>query len=234
MTILGFDTATATCSAALWADGAVVAHRQREAGGRHAETLVPMLREIAAEGGTTLAEIDAFAVTVGPGSFTGIRIGLAAARGLALAGKRPLIGFSTLEVLAAGVPDGQREGPILAALDAGRGRLYAQLFDRSLAPLTEPEALEAQALPGFAEAAGSGGPLVVAGTGQEVALAALTPAIEVRPASGPSTPDARVLVRCAAARAEARGGSADPVRPLYLREAGAKRKAKASGNGPRG
>ena len=229
MTLLGFDTATATCSAALWAEGAVVAHRRSEAGGRHAETLVPMLREVAAEGGTTLAEVDAFAVTVGPGSFTGIRIGLAAARGLALAGKRPLIGLSTLEVLAAGVPEGEREGPILAALDAGRGRLYAQLFDRSLAPLTEPEALEARALPGFVGVAGNGGPLIVTGTGQEVAAGALTPSIEARPASGPSTPDARVLVRCAAARAEAEGESAAPVRPLYLRDAGAKRKARASG-----
>lgn len=228
MTLLGFDTATATCSAALWAEGAVIAHRRSEAGGRHAETLVPMLREVAAEGGTTLADVECFAVTVGPGSFTGIRIGLAAARGLALAGKRPLIGLSTLEVLAAGVPDGEREGPILAALDAGRGRLYAQLFDRSLVPLTEPEALEAGALPAFVEAAGNGGPLVVVGTGQEVALGALTPAIEARPASGPPSPDARVLVRCAAARAEVGGESAAPVRPLYLREAGAKRKARAS------
>ena len=59
MTLLGFDTATVTCSAALWAEGAVVAHRRSEAGGRHAETLVPMLREVAAEGGTTLAEVDA-------------------------------------------------------------------------------------------------------------------------------------------------------------------------------
>ena len=235
MTLLGFDTATATCSAALWADGAVMAHRRSEAGGRHAETLVPMLREVAAEGGTTLAEVERFAVTVGPGSFTGIRIGLAAARGLALAGRRTLIGLSTLEVLAAGVPAGEREGPILAALDAGRGRLYAQLFDRSLAPLTEPAALEAQALPEFVGAARSDGPLVVAGTGQEVALGALTPAIEARPASGPATPDARVLVRCAAARAEAGGERAAPVRPLYLREAGAKRKARAAGgNIPRG
>ena len=153
MMLLGFDTATAACSAALWADGAVVAHRRSEAGGRHAETLVPMLREIAAEGGTTLAAVDAFAVTVGPGSFTGIRIGLSTARGLALAGKRPLIGLSTLEVLAAGVPAGERDGPVLAALDAGRGRLYAQLFDCSLDPLSEPEALTAEALPGLVAAA---------------------------------------------------------------------------------
>ena len=229
MRLLGFDTATATCSAALWADGAVIAHRRSEAGGRHAEALVPMLREVAAEGGTTLAEVGAFAVTLGPGSFTGIRIGLAAARGFALAGKRPLIGLTTLEVLAAGVPEGEREGPILAALDAGRGRLYAQLFDRSTAPLTEPAALEAGALPALVGAAVSGGSLVVAGTGQEVALGALAPAIEARPAPGPSTPDARVLVRCAAARAEAGGAGAAPVRPLYLREAVARRKAEAGG-----
>lgn len=237
MTILGFDTATATCSAALWADGAVIAHRRSETGGRHAETLVPMLREVAAEGGMTLGEVDRFAVTVGPGSFTGIRIGLAAARGLALAGKRPLIGLSTLEVVAAGVPAGEREGPILAALDAGRGRLYAQLFDRSLSALCEPAALTAEALPALVGEAGNSGPLVVVGTGQEVALAALTPAIEARLGGGPSTPDARVLVACAAARAEAGGdgNAAGPVWPLYLREAGAKPKVRPTdGDAPRG
>ena len=238
MRLLGFDTATTACSAALWAEGEVTAHRRIEAGGRHAEALVPMLREVAAEGGTTLAAIDRLAVTVGPGSFTGIRIGLATARGLALALKRPLIGLSTLEVLAAGVPAGERDGPVLAALDAGRGRLYAQLFDRSLRALCPPQALAAEALPGFV-AAGNGSPLVVVGTGQEVALAALAPAIEARPASGSPTPDARVLVRCAAARAEAEaeaeGGVAAPVRPLYLREAGARPKARPTGgNAPRG
>ena len=155
MRLLGFDTATTACSAALWAEGEVTAHRRIEAGGRHAEALVPMLREVAAEGSTTLAAIDRFAVTVGPGSFTGIRIGLATARGLALALKRPLIGLSTLEVLAAGVPAGERDGPVLAALDAGRGRLYAQLFDRSLRALCPPQALAAEALPGFV-AAGNG------------------------------------------------------------------------------
>ena len=232
MTLLGFDTATTTCSAALWAGGAVTAHRRIEEGGRHAETLVPMLREVAAEGGTTLAAVERFAVTVGPGSFTGIRIGLAAARGLALAGKRPLIGLSTLEVLAAGVPAAERDGPVLAALDAGRGRLYAQLFDGSLRALSEPEALAAEALPDLVAAA-NGRPLIVAGSGQDAALAALTPGIVARPAGGPLTPDARVLVACAAARAEVEpepeGGVAAPARPLYLREAGARPKARPAG-----
>ena len=227
MRLLGFDTATTACSAALWAGGAVTAHRRIEAPSGHAEALVPMLREVAAEGGTALGAVDAFAVTVGPGSFTGIRIGLATARGLALAGKRPLIGLSTLEVLAAGVPAGEREGPILAALDAGRGRLYAQLFDRSLRALSQPEALTAEALPDLVTGAAGRGSLVVAGTGRDAALAALTPVIDARPASGSPAPDARVLVRCAA-RAGAEGKhDAAPVRPLYLRDAGAKPKAPA-------
>ena len=234
LTLLGFDTATTACSAALWARGEVIAHRCIEDGGRHAETLVPMLREVAAEGDTTLAAVDRFAVTVGPGSFTGIRIGLATARGLALALNRPLIGLSTLEVLAAGVSAEERDGPVLATLDAGRGRLYAQLFDRSLSALSEPLALAAEALLGLAAEAENGGPLIVVGTGQAVALTALAPAIDARPVIGSPTPDARVLVRCAAARAETAGEEsvAAPVRPLYLREADARPRVRTAGGRP--
>ncbi|MDD9990408.1 MAG: tRNA (adenosine(37)-N6)-threonylcarbamoyltransferase complex dimerization subunit type 1 TsaB [Rhodospirillales bacterium] len=222
LTLLGFDTATVACSAALWAGGEVRACRRVETGGRHAEALVPMLREVAAEGNTTLAAVDRFAVTVGPGSFTGIRIGLATARGLALALDRPLIGLSTLEVIAAGVPEAERDGPILAALDAGRGRLYAQLFGPSLEALGAPEALDAEALPGLVAAKEPGAPVVVVGTGQDAALTALAPAIDARPATGSPTPDARVLVRRAAARGENASSDGAAVRPLYLRAAGAR------------
>ena len=228
LTLLGFDTATPACSAALWAHGEVAAHRRMEPGGRHAEALVPMLREVVAEGGIPLASVDRFAVTVGPGSFTGIRIGLATARGLALALERPLIGLSTLEVLAAGVPASERDGAVLAALDAGRGRLYAQLFDRSLSAILEPRALHAAALPDLVAEAKAGGPLIVAGTGQAVALAALAPVVDARPAPGSPTPDARVLVRRAVARAET-GGRVTAVRPLYLREAGARPRVRSDG-----
>ena len=233
--ILGFDTATSACSAALWAGGEVIACRRIEAAARHAEALVPMLRAVAAEAGTTLAAMEGFAVTVGPGSFTGIRIGLATARGLALASARPLIGLSTLEVLAAGVPAHERGGPILAALDAGRGRLYAQLFAPSLRPLCAPGALAAEALatevlaaeavPGLLAAAAGDGPLRVVGTGRDAALAALAPGTAVCGTAGPPTPDARVLVRLAAARAATGGGDAAAVRPLYLRDAGARPRA---------
>lgn len=226
MRLLGFDTATRACSAALWAGGGVAAHRRIEAAERQAEALVPLLREVAAEGGAGLDAVDAFAVTVGPGSFTGIRIGLATARGLALAAGRPLVGLTTLEVLAAGVPERARTGPILAALDARRGRLYVQLFDRAARPLGEPCATTAEALPGLLGAHISRGPLVVAGTGSQAAMAALPPAVEARAAPGPVSPDARVLVRLATARA---GSVTAPPRPLYLREHGARPPAGAVG-----
>ena len=232
MKLLGFDTATKACSAALWAEGAVAACRRVDAAGAHAEALVPMLRAVAAEAGTTLAAMDAFAVTVGPGSFTGIRIGLATARGLALALERPLIGLSTLEVLAAGVPVDERDGPILAALDAGRGRLYAQLFDRALRPLGAPAAVAADALAGRLAEPIQSGPLSVVGSGCDAALATLPPAMAARRATGPHAPDARVLVRLAAARAEACGGDAAAVRPLYLREAVAQPKVRPSNGAP--
>ena len=228
--LLGFDTATTTCSAALWAAGEVRACRHVEMPGKHAEVLVPMLREVAAEAGTTLDAMEAFAVTVGPGSFTGIRIGLATARGLALAARRPLIGLTTLEVLAAGVPETERAGPVLAALDAGRGRLYTQLFDRALAPLCAPEAVAPEALPDLLGAP-SEGPLAVVGTGREAALAALPPRLETARVSASPTPDARVLVRLAANRGGAGAADAATVRPLYLREAVARPRGKQA---PRG
>ena len=220
MRLLGFDTATRACAAALWAGGGIAAHRRIEAAERHAEALVPLLREVAAEGGAALDAVDAFAVTVGPGSFTGIRIGLATARGLALAAGRPLIGLTTLEVLAAGVPERMREGPILAALDARRSRLYAQLFDRAGRPLDAPFAAAAEALPGLLGGRIARGPLIVVGTGSQAAMAALPPAMEARAAPGPGSPDARVLVHLAAARAGGVAPTDTPPRPLYLRAPG--------------
>lgn len=229
MRLLGFDTATRACSAALWAGGGVAAHRRIEAAERHAEALVPLLREVVAEGGAGLDAVDAFAVTVGPGSFTGIRIGLATARGLALAAGRPLIGLTTLEVLAAGVSERARTGPILAALDARRGRLYVQLFDRAARPLGEPCAAVAEALPGLLGARIGRGPFVVAGTGSQAAMAALPPAVEAHAVPGPGFPDARVLVRLAVTRAESAASADAPPRPLYLREPGARPPAGAAG-----
>jgi tRNA threonylcarbamoyladenosine biosynthesis protein TsaB len=220
MMLLGLDTATTACSVALWSEDAVVAHRRIDAGRRHAEVLVPLLGEVVEAANTTLASVDFFAVTIGPGSFTGIRVGLATARGLALAAARPLIGLSTLEVLAAGVPDSARTSAILATIDARRDRLYVQWFDDAISPLSEPCAVRAAELPAILPPAGRG--VVVVGTGADVALDALGDAIDAKPSPGLQTPDARSLVRLAAARAHSATFDASAVpRPLYLRDPGA-------------
>jgi tRNA threonylcarbamoyl adenosine modification protein YeaZ len=104
-----------------------------------------MVREVMAEAGFGFAALDGVAVTVGPGSFTGVRIGLAAARGLALAAARPVAGVTTLEVIAHAARAGGARA-VLVAIGAGRGRVYAQAFTPAGGPSGPP------ALVGEAEA----------------------------------------------------------------------------------
>ena len=149
MKILALDSATSACSAAVWADGRVMARRHAEMARGQSEALVPMVAEVMAEVGLGFADLDLLAVTVGPGAFTGIRIGLAAARALALAAGLPLAGVSTLEAVAAAAPADGR--PLLVVLDSKREEVWAQAFGPDRTPLTEPAALapaEAAALAG--------------------------------------------------------------------------------------
>ena len=129
--ILAIDTSTAACSAALFgSDGQCIAHRDEVIGRGHSERLVPMLDELL-EG----RRADAILVGVGPGSFTGIRVGIAAAQGLAIAWDCGLDGMSSLALLAAGSDE---EGRVAAAVDGGHGELFVQQFDgRTLRPETD-------------------------------------------------------------------------------------------------
>jgi len=102
--ILAFDTALGACSAAVWADGLVLARAFEPRSRGHAEALLPMIEAVLAEAGLRLDALDRLAVTVGPGSFAGTRVGLAAARGLALATGLPLVGVTTLEAVAFDLP----------------------------------------------------------------------------------------------------------------------------------
>lgn len=121
--ILAFDTATAACTAALFEeDGSPLAQAEEQIGRGHAERLVPMIEAMLA--GRSPSTI---LVGCGPGSFTGLRVGIAAAHGMAIGWNAQLFGFNSLALLAAGVPG---EGKVAAALAGGHGELFVQQFDR--------------------------------------------------------------------------------------------------------
>jgi tRNA threonylcarbamoyladenosine biosynthesis protein TsaB len=197
--ILAIDTSTANCSAAIFADdGALIDARDEVIGRGHAERLMPMIEELLA--GRSPSQI---LIGCGPGSFTGLRVGLAAAHGMAIGWDIPLAGMSSLALLAAGAPG---DGPVAAAMSGGHGELFVQAFDRSplaatgeLLNLPPEAAASAVAMP---LVVGSGAALLVGARGSGKAFdlcpsasnALLLPAtlrtLEPRPLYG-RAPDAR-------------------------------------------
>ncbi|MHB1205546.1 MAG: tRNA (adenosine(37)-N6)-threonylcarbamoyltransferase complex dimerization subunit type 1 TsaB [Rhodospirillaceae bacterium] len=171
MLILAFDTSGAACSVAVWRDGAVLARRRDVMERGQAEALMPLIAAAMDEAGVGYAALDRIAVTVGPGSFTGVRVGLAAARGLSLALGVPAVGLLTSEVLAAAVPPQERKGAtrILAAIDTKRGDLYVQQFTADGDSLAPPMALAPAALADWI----GGHAVVVVGDGSAAAAQAL-------------------------------------------------------------
>lgn len=121
MRILAIDTATEACSVALWNDGTVNAHFElcpRE----HTQRILPMVQDILTTSGTSLTDINALAYGRGPGSFTGVRIGIGIAQGLALGAELPMIGVSTLMTMAQGAWRKNGATRVLAAIDARMGK----------------------------------------------------------------------------------------------------------------
>ena len=129
LTVLGIDSAGPGASAAIVRGSHVLATRRRRAERGQAEILMPMIAETLAAAGLEIATLDAIAVAVGPGSFTGLRIAIAAARGLAVASGVPAVGISSFAAIAAQVPPGDSEAALLVALDTRRDDFYLQLFD---------------------------------------------------------------------------------------------------------
>jgi tRNA threonylcarbamoyladenosine biosynthesis protein TsaB len=129
MRILAIDTATEACSAALWNDGATTAHFElcpRE----HTQRILPLVQDILSETATQLTELDALAFGRGPGSFTGVRIGIGIAQGLALGANLPMIGVSTLMTMAQGAWRRTGATSVLAAIDARMGEVYWAEYQR--------------------------------------------------------------------------------------------------------
>lgn len=194
-------------------DGTVRARRFEAMARGQAERLMPMLREVIAEANVRFSDIDLFASTVGPGTFTGLRIGLATLRALALAAGRPLLGVTSLETIAHATRADERRGrTLLVLIESKRDDLYAQAFTEALRPRGEPLALMPEAL----AAQFAGRTLLLAGDAARRALPALRAAgADVREASTPGLPDAMVVAALAAARKDQAAGT--PPTPLYLR-----------------
>jgi tRNA threonylcarbamoyladenosine biosynthesis protein TsaB len=212
--ILAFDTSGAGCSAALLgADGAVLARRAEPLARGHAERLMPMIAGLLGEAGLAPSGLACIAVTVGPGTFTGIRIGLAAAQGLALAAARPLYGISSFDAVAAAVPEEERAGRgLVVAIDSRRGDFFVQIQTKAGAA-GEPLVLSPTSLPTALPL----GELLLAGDGASAAAATLAAAgrsVALARHQGP--PDAVDVCRIALALHRA-GAPPAPAAPLYLR-----------------
>jgi tRNA threonylcarbamoyladenosine biosynthesis protein TsaB len=211
MLVLGLDTCLATCSVAVVDGQRVVAHACEVMARGHQERLAPMAREVMAEAGLGFDSIQRVGVTVGPGSFTGLRVGVAFAKGLALALDVPAVGIGTLEAIAAGI-----QGLVFPAIDARRGQLYLQAFEDGRA-LMAPDALAAGDAAARLAELSQGRPFTLVGSGASL-LADFSPGARIVEAEGA---DAREVARLAVAR------SPGPLKPLYLRAPDAKLPASA-------
>jgi tRNA threonylcarbamoyladenosine biosynthesis protein TsaB len=210
---LAFDTAGSACSVAIGRGAAVLAQERREMRHGHAEALLPMIDRIMDPASLAPPDLDVIAVSVGPGGFTGIRAGLAAAHGLALAARAQLIGVTSLAAVAALVR--HEEAALLVALDSRRIDLYVQLFDPGGEPRSDPTAILPKALAAFVAVLIGAAPLLVAGDAAEPAGAALSGRAGVEIIAG-SAPDALGVLAVAAHRLPF-GAAEDTARPLYLR-----------------
>ena len=217
MRVLAFDTALGACSAALVEDAKVLASEQRLQSQGQAEALLPMIEAVLRMAALSYPDLDLIAATIGPGTFTGLRIGLAAARGLRLASGVPLVGVTTLEALAESVPLSARLGRgLLSVIDARRGEVYAQAFNGGLLPLCPPQLLDLAAAASLLPA----GPAVLVGSGAPL----LTPWLAGRDLIAPGGPDnpAATAVAAVALRRGVPAPGSPPPSPLYLRAPDAK------------
>lgn len=211
MKVLGLDSAGSQCAVAVL-DGERVASVRAEAMMHgQAERLVPLIAETLAAAAVTPAALDLIAVTTGPGSFTGIRIGLAAARGLALATGRPVIGIGVLDAYAAAVPPPARQArTLIVAVESKRDEFYLQAFTAAGTALAPPAQVHPRDLAAWLPA----GPLLLAGDAAARLQAQLAGHDFVMAPDAQSV-DAVWVARLG--RAQVNGGAVAPPRPFYLR-----------------
>ena len=219
--ILAFDCAASSCSAAVWRAGSIAAHRFEAMARGQAEALVLMIEAVMGEAATDYGDLDVIAVTIGPGAFTGLRIGLATARALGLAAGTPLYGVTTFDAVLAGASQGENESQeapnhnsVLVALESKRADIYGQMFSAAASPLSDPAAIDEDDLAAFAAAAPP--VLVIGDAGARSLGVLLAGGIDAQLSAAPAYADARTVARLAAEYWRP-GGDQTPPEPLYLR-----------------
>jgi tRNA threonylcarbamoyladenosine biosynthesis protein TsaB len=240
--ILALETATKACSAALCAaDGSVVAERERLGGPAHSQLLLPFVREVLAGAGAGWDDIDTIAVGLGPGAFTGLRIGIATARALAQAdGTAGLAGVPTLAALALALGDAPEAAPgrkLVPLVDGRRREVFAAVFareeDGGVRQVEEVAVVPADGLTAWLAARGD----VVTGGDGAFLYGELLPA-SAQPAAGIVAPRAAMVGRAVACGAPGLVRGPDAVLPLYGRapdaipRPGASRSPGAAGGAP--
>lgn len=203
MMLLAVDTTAAVATAALVRDGALLTEREADASRRHAETVLPMIDAMLEETGVPLSAIDLFAVDIGPGSFTGVRIGVSLVNSLAFATGKKIVSVDALRALA--LSAGETDAPVAALIDARNGNAYAALYQAGKT-LIEPSAVEIESfLSGIPEGA------VIIGDAQ---------------AGNKTYPRARFVAKAALSMPDK---AQSETEPLYLRPSQAERMKKKNG-----
>ncbi len=136
--ILAIDSTSGSCSVSIWKNNAISTYYEELSASLQAKRLIQMIEETLDKSKTQYGELSAVAATIGPGSFTGIRIGLASARAIGFAAKIPVLGFNSLEVMAFGVRLQKPDTQILTILNAGKGEVIYQYFGTDLEALCQP------------------------------------------------------------------------------------------------
>jgi tRNA threonylcarbamoyladenosine biosynthesis protein TsaB len=212
MRVLAIDTALEASSAAVLdtEQAGVAAHESLPMLRGHAEALIPLIARVLERARLTFSEIDRIAVTTGPGSFTGLRVGISAARGIALATGKPAVGLSTLAAYAAPFIAADDTLPVVAVIDARHDHVYLQVFGPGGRTLVAPRIVP---LREALRVAATGAPRLI-GTAANM-LAAAWPKGERAPSAVEQRgfPDIDWVARLGAAAAE----TGSPPKPLYLR-----------------
>jgi tRNA threonylcarbamoyladenosine biosynthesis protein TsaB len=218
MNLLAIDCSASLCAASVYdtLDDKELGRSVLDLGKGHAERLMAVVADALKNAGIAFPDLGAVAVSVGPGSFTGVRVGVSAARGFALALKIPAIGVTTLEALAAEARDAFGARAVLGALDGGRGEIQAAVYDEFGVTVYAPAVIT---LSQAADLAMKFSPVLVGTAANMIADALPSQVFDTGPLS--ATADIAIYARVAGKK----GANGDKPAPVYLREPDAKPQA---------